>query len=63
MIELLAIGLYFLILFGIVFFDFVIGNRSMNRWMTALAAHASDMSNWLLMAYPGMVYLNGGKHL
>lgn len=43
--------------------DFVIGNRSLNRWTTALSAHASDMSNWLFMAYPGMIFVHGGKHI
>lgn len=39
--------------------DFIIGNRSMNFWLTALAAHASDMSSWLFMGYPAMIYLLG----
>lgn len=39
--------------------DFIIGNRSLNFWMTALAAHASDMSSWLFMGYPAMIYLLG----
>lgn len=72
MAELLAIGIYFtfLIIFAVAKQksaltqkDFVIGNRSLNPWTTALAAHASDMSNWLFMAYPGWVYLVGGQHL
>lgn len=72
MTELLAICIYFsfLIAFAIAKQkrsltqnDFVIGNRSLNRWTTALAAHASDMSNWLFMAYPGMVFLIGGQQI
>ncbi|MCI0382661.1 MAG: sodium/proline symporter [Chlamydiae bacterium] len=43
--------------------DFVIGNRSLNRWTAAIAAHASDMSNWLFMAYPGMIFIHGGKQI
>lgn len=35
------------------------GNRSLNYWVTALAAHASDMSSWLFMAYPAMIFLFG----
>lgn len=36
--------------------DFIIGSRSMNYWLTALAAHASDMSSWLFMGYPAAVF-------
>ncbi len=43
--------------------DFVIGDRSLNSWTTALAAHASDMSNWLFMAYPGAIFISGGNHI
>ncbi len=39
--------------------DFIIGNRSMGYWLTALAAHASDMSSWLFMGYPAVI-LTGG---
>ncbi len=38
---------------------YVLGNRSLNFWLTALSAHASDMSNWLFMGYPMMIFLNG----
>ncbi|MGC1878881.1 MAG: sodium/proline symporter [Rhabdochlamydiaceae bacterium] len=66
--ELLAVICYFAILLTIGFIsyrkhisaaDFIIGNRSMNYWLTALAAHASDMSSWLFMGYPAIV-LTGG---
>lgn len=60
---------YFAILFGVGYLsarrrqltssDFLIGSRSMNYWLTALAAHASDMSSWLFMGYPAMVFLQG----
>ncbi len=72
MTEFLAICIYFSFLIGFAITkqkrsltqrDFVIGNRSLNRWTTALAAHASDMSNWLFMAYPGMVFLIGGQQM
>src|SRR5579872_117962 len=68
MYELLAIFLYFAIvlLIGVVSYsksinsaDFIIGNRSLNYWLTALAAHASDMSGWLFMAYPAMIFTHG----
>lgn len=39
--------------------DFIIGGRSMNYWLTALAAHASDMSSWLFMGYPAIVLTDG----
>lgn len=66
--EILAVVCYFIILLTIGFLsyrkhqsatDFIIGNRSMNYWLTALAAHASDMSSWLFMGYPAVV-LTGG---
>lgn len=39
--------------------DFIIGGRGMSFWLTAFAAHASDMSSWIFMAYPLMIYQNG----
>lgn len=39
--------------------DFIVGNRSLNFWVTALSAHASDMSSWLFMAFPAAVYIGG----
>lgn len=39
--------------------DFVLGSRSLNFWVTAISAHASDMSSWLFMAFPSVVYLTG----
>ncbi len=66
--EFIAIGCYFLLLLAIGYFSyqkhmsatgFIIGNRSMNSWLTALAAHASDMSSWLVMAYPAAVFSRG----
>lgn len=39
--------------------DFIIGNRSLNYWLTAMAAHASDMSSWLFMGYPALIFAGG----
>lgn len=41
---------------------FMLGNRSINYWLTALSAHASDMSDWLFMAYPAVIYAGGLMH-
>lgn len=35
------------------------GNESINWWVTAISAHAADMSSWLFMGLPAAVYLNG----
>lgn len=67
-VELLAVICYLAVLLVIGFLsyrkhlsatDFIIGNRSMNYWLTALAAHASDMSSWLFMGYPAVVFVGG----
>jgi solute:Na+ symporter, SSS family len=39
--------------------DFIIGGRSLNFWLTALSAHASDMSSWLFLAYPSEIFNQG----
>lgn len=39
--------------------DFIVGDRSLNFWLTALSAHASDMSAWLFMAFPSALFLAG----
>jgi sodium/proline symporter len=66
--ELLAIVLYLLVVGGIGYIsyrrnltsqDFIIGSRSLNYWLTALAAHASDMSSWLFLAYPALIFNKG----
>src|SRR3989338_1772105 len=63
-----AFSLYFAILLsiGLYFYrktnnqsDFSLGNRSLNYWLTAIAAQASDMSDWLFMGFPGAIYLIG----
>ena len=59
---------YFVVLLGIALLsyqkqksdtDFLIGNRSLNFWLTALSAHASDMSSWLFLAYPAAIFGGG----
>ena len=39
--------------------DFIMGNRSLNFWLTALSAHASDMSAWLFMGFPAAIFIGG----
>lgn len=39
--------------------DFLIGERSLNFYLTAFAAHASDMSSWLFMGFPAVIFLGG----
>ncbi|PCI78048.1 sodium:proline symporter [Candidatus Aerophobetes bacterium] len=67
-LEICAIALYVAILFVIGYFsykpkqtsdDFLLASRSLNYILTAMAAHASDMSTWLFMGFPALVYLKG----
>lgn len=39
--------------------EFAVGNRSLNFFLTALSAHASDMSAWIFMGLPASIYLGG----
>lgn len=39
--------------------DYILGGRTLNSWVTALSAQASDMSGWLLLGLPGAAYLSG----
>lgn len=66
--ELSAVIIYFTLVFaiGVLSYrkqlsaaDFIIGGRSLNYWLTALAAHASDMSSWLFMGYPALIFIGG----
>ena len=66
--EFFALLLYFSVVFAIAGWsarkvrtsaDFVLGNRSLGYLLTAMAAHASDMSSWLFMAYPAIVFSTG----
>ncbi|KLN96309.1 sodium/proline symporter PutP [Moellerella wisconsensis] len=41
------------------FDDYILGGRSLGSVVTALSAGASDMSGWLLMGLPGVVFLAG----
>ena len=69
-LEVLALCLYLIALFGVAIFsykksqnssDFIIGGRKMHFFVTALAAHASDMSSWIFLGYPAQVYTFGLK--
>lgn len=60
--------LYLVLMLGIGFYfsrranslnSYYLGNRSMNKWVVAMSAQASDMSGWLLMGLPGAIYLSG----
>ena len=39
--------------------DFALGNRNLNYWVTAISAHADDMSSWLFMAFPMAIFIAG----
>lgn len=39
--------------------DYFLGGRSLNGWVAALSAQASDMSGWMLMGLPGSIYALG----
>lgn len=43
--------------------DFIMGNRSLNFWLVAISAHASDMSAWLFMAFPMTIFVLGLPHI
>ena len=36
--------------------DYFLGGRSLNGFVAALSAGASDMSGWMLMGLPGSIY-------
>lgn len=66
--ELVTFVVYFIFLMGVGFYfyqktvnleDYLPGGRTMGTWVTALSAHASEMSGWLLMGLPGAVFLFG----
>jgi len=58
LLALAAIGAY-CARFNRTLADFVLGGRRLGTWVTALSAQASDMSGWLLIGLPGVVYLSG----
>lgn len=55
---LIAIGLYFYRKTSSIG-GFLLGDRGLGSWVTAISAQASDMSGWLLMGLPGAIYLGG----
>ena len=66
--ELTAITIYVTILFVIAIWsarrhqtasDFIMGGRSLGFWVTAFAAHASDMSAWLFIGLPFLIFSEG----
>ncbi len=66
--KLLVIALYFsmIIIIGVIASkriksskDFVLGSRKFNAITTALGVGAADMSGWLMMGLPGVVYIYG----
>lgn len=66
--QILAMGLYFTLLLTIGLAarkknttekDFALGNRKLNYWVTAISAHADDMSSWLFMAFPMAIFISG----
>ena len=38
---------------------YILGDRQLGPWVTALSAEASDMSGWMLMGVPGLAYSVG----
>jgi sodium/proline symporter len=43
--------------------DFILGGRSTHWLLTALSAHAADMSDWLFMGLPAAVYTIGASQI
>jgi len=58
MIVMIAIGFYFYFKTDNLS-DYVLGGRGLGPGVTALSAGASDMSGWLLLGLPGMMYSDG----
>ncbi len=58
MIVMVAIGFYFYFKTDSLS-DYVLGGRGLGPGVTALSAGASDMSGWLLLGLPGMMYSDG----
>lgn len=58
MVVMLGIGIYFYIKTDDLS-DYVLGGRGLGPVVTALSAGASDMSGWLLLGLPGMMYSQG----
>lgn len=58
MVGMLMIGIYFCLKTNDLS-DYVLGGRGLGPVVTALSAGASDMSGWLLLGLPGMMYAEG----
>jgi len=58
MAAMVAIGFYFYFKTDDLS-DYVLGGRGLGPGVTALSAGASDMSGWLLLGLPGMMYSDG----
>jgi sodium/proline symporter len=66
--TLITFVIYFVILLGMGLYfcrwddsieGYLLGKRGMGAWVTALSTQASDMSGWLLMGLPGVIYAGG----
>jgi len=58
MVVMVAIGFYFYFKTDDLS-DYVLGGRGLGPGVTALSAGASDMSGWLLLGLPGLMYSDG----
>ena len=58
MLGMIGIGVYFYFKTDNLS-DYVLGGRGLGPGVTALSAGASDMSGWLLLGLPGMMYSDG----
>ncbi|MDA3946032.1 MAG: sodium/proline symporter PutP [Helicobacteraceae bacterium] len=58
MLVMIGIGVYFYLKTDNLS-DYVLGGRGLGPGVTALSAGASDMSGWLLLGLPGMMYSDG----
>jgi sodium/proline symporter len=58
MVGMVAIGVYFYLKTDDLS-DYVLGGRGLGPVVTALSAGASDMSGWLLLGLPGMMFSQG----
>ena len=58
MVVMVGIGIYFYLKTDDLS-DYVLGGRGLGPLVTALSAGASDMSGWLLLGLPGMMYSQG----
>lgn len=59
MLVVIGIGIYFAKRAQASSENYFLGGRSLNPWVAAMSAEASDMSGWLLMGLPGVAYWCG----